>query len=93
MKFLGQVEAATFLREHPRQAETLRAWLGEIQHRNWHSPEALAADLHNVDTTSPPLAVFRLGRAALEIETLVDFRSGIVLLTGIREEAALASLV
>ena len=92
MKFLGQAEAAAFLREHPKKAETLRAWLGEIQYRNWHSPEALSADFQNVDTTRPPLAVFRLGRAALEIETLVDFRNGIVLLTGIRVEATLASL-
>jgi len=84
MMFLGRIELEAFLREHPGQAETLRAWLGEIQHRDWLSREALAADFRSVDANCPPLAVFRLGRPALVIETLVDFRNGIVLLTGIR---------
>jgi hypothetical protein len=84
MKFLGLAEAALFLREHPKQAEALRAWLGEIQHRKWCSYEALAADFQYVDITFPPRAIFRLGQPALEIDTLMDFRNGIVLLTGIR---------
>ena len=93
MKFLGCIDLVVFLREHPRQAETLRAWLGEIQHRDWHSREALATDFQSFDATRPPLAVFRLGRPALLIETLVDFRNGIVLLTGIRMATELERLV
>jgi mRNA-degrading endonuclease HigB of HigAB toxin-antitoxin module len=93
MKFLGRTEVVVFLHEHPGQAETLRAWLGEIRHRDWHSREALAADFQSVDATRPPVAVFRLGRPALLIETLVDFRNGIVLLTGIRMATEFEPLV
>jgi mRNA-degrading endonuclease HigB of HigAB toxin-antitoxin module len=93
MKFLGRTEVVVFLSEHPGHAETLRAWLTEIQHRDWHSREALAADFQSVDATRPPLAVFRLGRPALLIETLVDFRNGIVLLTEIRMATELEPLV
>ena len=84
MKFLGRSEVASFLRVYPGQAETLQAWLAEIRHRNWPSPEAFSKDFPQVDTRSLPFAVFRLGRPALKIETLVDFRNGIVLLTEIR---------
>jgi mRNA-degrading endonuclease HigB of HigAB toxin-antitoxin module len=84
MKFLGRIELVAFLREHPEQAETLQAWLSEIQYRDWRTRDALTADFQSVDAARTPLAVFRLGRPALVIETLVDFRNGIVLLTGIR---------
>ena len=93
MKFLGRTEFVAFLGEHPEQAETLRSWLGEIQHRDWGSREALAADFQSVDATRPPLAVFRLGRPALVIETLVDFRNGVVLLTAIRIATELEPLL
>jgi HTH-type transcriptional regulator / antitoxin HigA len=85
MKFIGRVEAASFLRQHPDQAETVRAWLGEIQHRKWGSPEALLADYPTIDITRPPLAVFWLDRIALQIETVMAFSNGTVFLTGFRK--------
>jgi mRNA-degrading endonuclease HigB of HigAB toxin-antitoxin module len=91
VKVLGQTEAATFLREHPEQAEKLRALLAEMRSRDWTTPEALTADFRSVDTTCLPLAVFRIGKPALVVETLVDFRNGIVLLTDLRTTAALTS--
>jgi hypothetical protein len=84
MKFLGQQEAASFLREHSGQGETLRAWVAEVRHRKWDNLEALLVDFENVDATSPPGVVFRFDAAGLQIETFVDFRNGIVLLTGLR---------
>jgi HTH-type transcriptional regulator/antitoxin HigA len=92
MKFIGRMEAASLLREHLEQAETVRAWLGEIHHRKWDSSKALLADYPTADTTSPPLAVFWLDRIALEIETLVDFATGIVFLTGFRIAGEAASI-
>ena len=89
MKLLGQTEAASFSRKHPGQAERLRAWLAEIQHRDWDSPEDLSADFKNIDATTPPVAVFRFGQPTLVIETLVDFRNRIVLLTKVRIAAPL----
>lgn len=84
MKFLGQAEAAAFLRGHPTQADKLQAWLSEIRFRSWHNAAALAADFRNVDASASPRVVFRFGRPALVIETLMDFRNEIVLLTAIR---------
>ena len=93
MKILGQTEVASFSRKYPGHAERLRAWLAEMQHRDWGGPDSLSADFKNVDTTNLPLAVFRFGEPTLVIETLVDFRHRIVLLTGIRIAAAFAALV
>jgi len=87
MKFLGHAEAAAFIRERPAQAETVRAWLSEIKYRAWINEKTLAADFRGVDTTSPPRAIFRLGWPLVLVETIVDFRNGIVLLTGIRSIA------
>jgi hypothetical protein len=84
MRFLGHVEVVSFLREHPGYAENLLAWLGEIQHRYWRNSRALAADFQSVDVTCPPAVVFRLGRPELVIETLADFRNGIMLLTRVQ---------
>ena len=92
MKFLGQHEALAFLRQHPARADTVRAWLAEIRNRNWPSAEAMAADFRAIDATDLPRVVFDLDPAGIQIETLVDFRNGVVLLTGFRRTAALLSL-
>jgi mRNA-degrading endonuclease HigB of HigAB toxin-antitoxin module len=83
MRFLGYTEAASFIAQHPLHGDTLRAWVSEIQYRDWRTPRALTADFRSAEVT-PPLAVFRLGTPPLRIETIVDFRNRIVLLTGIR---------
>jgi mRNA-degrading endonuclease HigB of HigAB toxin-antitoxin module len=84
MKLLGQAEAAAFLQGHPTQADRLQAWLSEIRFRRWRNSDALAADFRSADTSASPKVVFHLGRPTLVIETLVDFRKEIVLLTEIR---------
>jgi mRNA-degrading endonuclease HigB of HigAB toxin-antitoxin module len=84
MIFVGLTELFDFLRDHPDQGEPLRAWLAEIQHRNWTNRQALAADFQSLDSDNPPLAVFRFGRPEVVIETLIDFQNQVVLLTGIR---------
>lgn len=90
MRFFGYTEAASFMVQHPLHGETLRAWLCEIQYRDWRSPGALTADFRCVDVT-PPFTVFRLGIPPLLIETIVDFRNRIVLLTGIRVPGEIGS--
>jgi mRNA-degrading endonuclease HigB of HigAB toxin-antitoxin module len=87
MKFVGQIEVAEFVRTHPPQAEDLRAWMAEVRHRNWPDANALSADFQSIDRSKPPLTIFRLAESALTIEALIDFRTGVVLLTEIREEA------
>lgn len=84
LKFLGQSEAAQFLHYHPAHADTVQAWIGEIRHGTWRTPTDLAADFRSVEAASPPRAIFRLGHPAIVLETLVDFRNEVVLLTKIR---------
>jgi len=93
MKFLGQAEAAAFLREHPTQSDRLQPWLSEIRFRNWRNAAALAADFRSADTSASPRVVFRFGPPALVIETLVDFRNQIVLLTAIHLAASTTSQI
>jgi mRNA-degrading endonuclease HigB of HigAB toxin-antitoxin module len=85
MRFLGQAEVAAFLSGHPSEAERLQAWLSEMRHRDWKNAEALSADFRSVDTSNPPRAIFKLGDPPLRIETLIDFRTNVVLLLGINE--------
>jgi mRNA-degrading endonuclease HigB of HigAB toxin-antitoxin module len=86
MRFLGQTEIASFLAQCPEQAQAVRAWLAEIRYGRWPGPEALAADFLDVDASDPPVVVFQLLPIGVRIETLVDFRNGIVLLTAIQRQ-------
>jgi mRNA-degrading endonuclease HigB of HigAB toxin-antitoxin module len=89
MRFVGQTEVAGFLAQSPGYVDALRAWLAEMKHGRWASAAALAADFQNVDTSELPSVVFYLTPAALRIETIVDFRMGIVLLVAIAPFAAM----
>lgn len=84
MRFVGQTEIAAFLAKCPEQGDVVRAWLTEIKYRRWASAEALAADFLNVDASGLPTVIFHFGTRALQIETLIDFRNGVVLLTAIQ---------
>lgn len=87
MRFAGQTEVAIFLAECPDQGDGLRAWLTEMKHRTWGSADALAVDFLNVDVSCLPVVIFYLEPTALRIETLIDFRNGVVLLTAIQRLA------
>ena len=87
MRFVGQTEIAAFLAECPDQSDGLRAWLAQMKHRNWGSVDALVVDFLNVDASDLPAVIFYLEPTALRIETLIDFRNGVVLLTAIRRPA------
>jgi hypothetical protein len=78
------MEVAAFLRDNPAESDRLLAWLSEIRHRRWPSAEALCADFGSVDASRPPLTIFQLRGSRLRIETLIDFRTSVVLLLGIR---------
>ena len=89
MRFVGQTEVAGFLARSPGYVDTVRAWLAEMKHGRWASAAALAANFQNVDTSELPSVVFYLAPAALRIETIIDFRMGIVLLVAIAPFAAM----
>jgi mRNA-degrading endonuclease HigB of HigAB toxin-antitoxin module len=85
MRFLGQFELVEFLRAQPSETERIQAWLSEIRNRHWSCAEALSADFRSVDMSKPPLAIFQLRDPPLQIDTLIDFRTSIVLLRGIQK--------
>lgn len=84
MRFLGQTEVAEFLRRNPAEAERLQAWLSEIRNRSWDSADALCVDFRSVDMSDPPQAVFQFSDPPLRIDTLIDFRTNVVLLLSIQ---------
>ncbi|MFN4281417.1 MAG: hypothetical protein ACK4NA_02115 [Alphaproteobacteria bacterium] len=93
MNFLGEMELHGFIRSHPRTGEMLRAWAAEMRCRTWESTHALLRDFKYADVRSPPIVVFSFPNPAIDVETLMDFRRGIVLLTEIRVADLTVSLV
>jgi hypothetical protein len=91
MRVVGLTEIAAFLSECPDQSDGLRAWLAEMKYRSWGSADALVADFLNVDASSLPAVIFYLEPIALRIETLIDFRNGVVLLIAIQRSAVRSS--
>jgi mRNA-degrading endonuclease HigB of HigAB toxin-antitoxin module len=83
VRFIGQTEVSAFVAAWPAYADTVRAWLTEIKYRHWLLPAEMAEDFREVDVSNPPLIVFYLAPVAVRIETLINFRLGIVLLTRI----------
>lgn len=85
MRFVGQEEVAAFLRDHPAETERLQAWVAEIRHRNWKSCSELVAAFQDIDASRLPVAVFRLSRPPIHLETLIDFRTNLLMLVSIKQ--------
>jgi mRNA-degrading endonuclease HigB of HigAB toxin-antitoxin module len=83
MRFVGQTEVAGFLAQSPRYGDTIRAWVAEMKNGKWDSAAALATDFKDLDTSELPSVVFYLTQGTLRIETIIDFRMGIVLMVAI----------
>lgn len=84
MRFIGQVEVAAFVRDHPAETERLQAWVAEMRRRNWRNARDLTAAFREVDASRTPLVIFRFGRPSIHIETLMDFRSKVLILIAIK---------
>jgi hypothetical protein len=84
MRLLGQVEVAAFVRHHPDETEVLAAWLNEVRHHGWANSDALMADFRSAEAHQPPYAVFRLGPTPVFVETIVDYRNGVILVERLR---------
>lgn len=67
------------------EAEAIRAWVYELEHRDFGDPARLTAGFRQVDLSKPPVAIFHLAGTPLRIDTLIDFRTGVVLVTHISE--------
>jgi hypothetical protein len=88
MRFVGQVEVAAFLDQWPTYGDTVRAWVSEIRHGNWRSAAEFTGDFKNVDVSNLPALVFYLAPAGLRIDTLINLRTGIIMLMAIEPIAA-----
>lgn len=84
MRFVGQVEVAAFLRDHPDDTERLQAWVAEIRYCNWRDSQELLASFRDVDISRSPLIVFRFRKPPIRIETITDFRTGVLVLLAIK---------
>jgi hypothetical protein len=89
MRFAGLAEVDAFLARHPGDAGLVRAWLTEMRQGSWPTAQALKVDFDDVDATDPPKVVFVFRKRLVRVETLINFRMGVVLLTRIRQEPAL----
>lgn len=90
MRFVGHNEIAAFLARWPGYGPPVRAWVFEVKHRHWDSAAALEADFGHVDISALPIVIFHLQPITLRINTVIDFRRGIVLLTAIKQIALAA---
>jgi hypothetical protein len=88
MRFVGKAEVAGFLAHTAGYENTVKAWVAEMKHGHWPSAAALAADYQNLDVSDLPSLVFYLTPSGLRIDTIIDFRKGIVLLVTIAPLAA-----
>jgi len=84
MRFVGQAEVVAFLRDYPTESERLQAWVAEMRHCNWRSVQELTAAFTAVDSSRSPLMVFQLASPPLRIETLIDFRTNVLMLLAIK---------
>jgi mRNA-degrading endonuclease HigB of HigAB toxin-antitoxin module len=91
MRFVGQTEICALLAAWPEHGDALRAWASEIKYRWWKSAEDLVADFRDVDASRNPVVVFYLVPVGLRIETLINFRLGIVLVTDFRPHALMSA--
>jgi mRNA-degrading endonuclease HigB of HigAB toxin-antitoxin module len=87
MRLLGQIFLEELMRRRPECAAALRAWRNEMRYRSWDSIAALAAAYNEIDLSELPVASFRVGSPALQIQTLIDMRAGVVLITNVSEAA------
>ena len=68
-----------------QRADALRAWVYELEHRDFSTSAHLAAAFPRVDLSAAPVAIFHLAYAPFRIDTVVDFRTRVVLITRISE--------
>lgn len=83
MRFVGQTEVDAFIAQWPAHGDHVRAWLSEMKYRRWKDAASLEADFRELDLSRLPTVIFFLSSARVRIDTLIHFRAGVVMLTGI----------
>jgi hypothetical protein len=83
VRLVGQAHLEEAIRSRPESAGALRAWRSEICHRPWETAEALASSFRGADVSDLPVATFYVGSPPLQIDTLLDIRAGVLLVTDV----------
>ena len=83
MKLVGRNHLEEAIRCRPDCADALRAWRSEICHRSWRNAAALTSFFRGADLSDLPVATFRVGLPPLQIDALIDMRTGVVLVTNV----------
>lgn len=93
MRVVGADVIDAYLAARPPSLTTefLRALIYELREHSWKKPQVFASAFPKADLSALPKAVFRLEDGAVLVDTLVDFRTGVVLVTGITEAPSPAS--
>lgn len=71
-------------RASEQDATRLRSWLYEVRHRSWRNLTALKSDYSCVDISNPPCTAFVLASAPVRIESIIDFKRGLLVVTAVK---------
>jgi mRNA-degrading endonuclease HigB of HigAB toxin-antitoxin module len=81
VRLVGTDKLAEFLAySDSEEGEAVRALIHELRDRNWKDGEEMVEAFRNADASSLPTIVFRMQGGV--VRALVDFRIGVVLVTG-----------
>lgn len=71
-------------------ASAIWAWLKHVRERNWRTSEEVRADYSGAELRLPS-ATFRLVSRPIRIESLIDFRCGVVVVTEVKVDVRAAA--
>lgn len=82
MQVLGLDEIECFLADcsDPHTREALKALVFELKHRTWANAEAFMNDYPQAELCELPKARFQLANNTVQIEGVIHFESGVLLL-------------
>lgn len=92
MRLLGYLEVADFVRRHPGETEVLGAWLNEVRHKRWADRKAVEAEFRMAEGSWPGHAVFRIGPTPVFVDSVIDYRNGVLLVTQLSLSSSIARL-
>lgn len=85
MRVIGLHHVADFLKTiaRPDQADALRSFVYELQYRQWDDADSLAGEFADVVSGKASFIIFRLAAGAVRVDTIAEFRTGVVVITAV----------
>ena len=66
------------------QADTLRAWISEFEHRTWKDAASLIGEYANAVSKDATIISFTVANGGIRIETTNDFRNSVSIITAVK---------